>query len=315
MAKPVRQRYREWITALKVMRLGRAGVSGGPLTGWARRPDRLGGMPANQPSPLTTADAVAASVACARAVGLSVDHPEVIAEGYSVRVHLHPAPVVSRVVTLGRELRGHPRPWLEREVAVGMFLSASPVDVVAPWDAPGPHVVDGRDVSLWRWVEHVPGTVSGTDFGTMLEELHATLASYDADLPPLVGPLMDVAEALTRSDDRVLHRAAEELVPLARSWHRRPLHGDAHTGNVLMTPTGPRWTDFEDVCVGPIAWDLASMTVTEEAIAAYPGHVDRARLEECRDLRRLQILASLLVGNLDEAELYESLTVKLQRRL
>ncbi len=276
----------------------------------------MGGMPTGPgPSPSSTADAVAASVACARSVGLSVDHPEVIAEGYSVRVRLHPTPVVSRVVTLGTELRGHPRPWLEREVAVGRFLSRSPVDVVAPWDAPGPYLVEGVDVSLWRWVEHGPGTVSGTDFGTMLGELHAALASYDADLPPLVGPLTDIATALARSDDRVLHRAAEQLVPLALGWPRRPLHGDAHTGNVLMTPAGPRWTDFEDVCVGPVEWDLASMTVTDEALLAYPGHVDPTRLEECRDLRRLQILASLLVGDLDEAPLYDALVARLQRRL
>ncbi|MFA6300386.1 MAG: aminoglycoside phosphotransferase family protein [Nocardioides sp.] len=263
----------------------------------------------------STADAVAASVACARAVGLTVERPEVIAEGYSVRVHLHPTPVVSRVVTLGRELRGHPRPWLEREVAVGQFLSQSRARVAAPWDDAGPHAVDGIDVSLWRWVEHEPSTVSATDFGTMLGDLHATLTAYEADLPPLIGPLTDIATALTRSDDRVLHRAAEVLVPLALSWPRRPLHGDAHTGNVLMTPTGPCWTDFEDVCSGPVEWDLASLTVTDEAVDAYPGHIDRTRLEECRDLRRLQVLASLLVGGFDEPALYGSLVAALQRRL
>ena len=72
---------------------------------------------------------------------------------------------------------------------------------------------------------------------------------------------------------------------------------------------------MEDVCVGPVEWDLASMTVTDEALLAYPGHVDATRLEECRDLRRLQILASLLVGDLDEAPLYDELVARLQRRL
>jgi len=257
---------------------------------------------------------VAASVACARAVGLSVDHPEIIAEGYSVRVHLHPAPVVSRVVTVGQGLRGDPRPWLEREVAVGQFLSTSRVEIVTPWNDPGPHVTDGIDVSLWQWVKHEPGTISGTDFGTMLGDLHAALVSYEADLPPLVGPLTDIATALTHSDDPVLHRAAEELVPLALSWPRRPLHGDAHTGNVLMTPDGPRWTDFEDVCVGPVEWDLASRTIGEEARNAYPGRIDLTRLDECRDLRHLQILASLLVGQVDDASLYEELIERLRRR-
>ncbi len=149
----------------------------------------------------------------------------------------------------------------------------------------------------------------------MLGELHASLASYEADLPPLVGPLTDIATAMARSDDDLLHRVAEELVPSALIWPRRPLHGDAHTGNVLMTPKGPRWTDFEDVCVGPVEWDLASMTVSDEALDAYPGPLDRVLLEECRDLRRLQILASLLVEDSDEAALHESITARLQQRL
>ena len=262
---------------------------------------------------MTTADAVAASVACARALGLPGDDPEVIAEGYSVRVRLHPAPVVSRVVTLGQDLRGDPRPWLEREVEVARFLSESGSALVSPWHDAGPHLTDGIDVSLWRWVEHEPGTVWGTDFGTMLGELHAALANYEAHLPPLVGPLTDIATALSRTDDRVLHRAAEELVPLALSWPRRPLHGDAHTGNVLLTRDGPLWTDVEDVCVGPVEWDLASLTLDDEAVDAYPGRIDPHRLEECRDLRRLQVIASLLVGEFD-AELYADLVAALQAR-
>jgi hypothetical protein len=242
----------------------------------------------------TTADAVAASVACAEVLGLPTEQPEVIAEGYSVRVRLQPAPVVTRVVTDGRTLRPDPLPWLEREVAVGQYLATTDVPVVAPWLDPGPYVVRGLEVSLWCWADHEEGTVAAATFGAMLGDLHAALASYDADLPPLVGPLTDIATALTASDDPVLHRLAAELVPEALDWPRRPLHGDAHTGNVLLTPDGPRWTDFEDVCAGPPEWDLASMTLTEEAIAAYPGPLDRDRLARCRDLRRLQILASLL---------------------
>ena len=267
-----------------------------------------------RPAAPSTADAVSASVACARARGLPADDPEVIAEGYSVRVRLRPAPVVTRVVTLGRELRPGPLPWLEREVAVAAFLAAAGVPVAGPWEDPGPHLAEGLEVTLWHWVEHEATTVSPARFGAMLGPLHDALAAYPGDLPPLVGPLTDIATALTVSDDATLHRAASELVPLALSWPRRPLHGDAHTGNVLMTPSGPVWTDFEDVCVGPVEWDLASMTVTDEALSAYPGPVDRDRLTDCRDLRRLQILASLLVGGYDEPALYEQLVTHLGRR-
>ena len=261
----------------------------------------------------TTAEAVAASVACARSLGLPGDDPEVIAEGYSVRVRLHPAPVVTRVVTVGRVLRGHPMPWLEREVAVAQFLAAAGAPVVAPWRDPGPYVLDDLEVSLWQWAEHEPGEVPPTVFGSMLHELHTTLASYDGSLSPLVGPLTDITSALAVSHDAVLHGAARRLLPLALSWPRRPIHGDAHTGNVLLTSHGPRWTDFEDVCVGPVEWDLASRTITEDTVAAYQGEVDRARLEECRDLRRLQILAAVLTDEVQDASLYDELVTALCR--
>lgn len=262
----------------------------------------------------STADAVSASVACARALGLPADEPEVIAEGYSVRVRLRPAAVITRVVTVGRELRPDPLPWLEREVSVAQFLAASEVPIVAPWEDPGPHVAEGLEVSLWQWAEHDSSEVPAARFGAMLGPLHEALFSYPGDLPTLVGPLTDIATALTISSDLTLHRAAAELVPLALSWPRRPLHGDAHTGNVLMTPSGPLWTDFEDVCVGPVEWDLASMTISDDALAAYPGPIDRTRLTDCRDLRRLQILASLLVGGYDEPSLYETLVAHLGQR-
>jgi hypothetical protein len=263
----------------------------------------------------STADAVSASVACARVLGLPADDPEVIAEGYSVRVLLRPAAVVTRVVTVGRQLRPDPLPWLEREVSVAQFLAASGVPVVAPWENPGPYVGEGLEVSLWHWADHDSSEVSAAEFGMMLGRLHHALESYPGDLPPLVGPLTDIATALRVSSHPTLHRAAAELIPLALSWPRRPLHGDAHTGNVLVTPSGPVWTDFEDVCLGPVEWDMASMTVSEDALAAYPGSIDRGRLADCRDLRRLQILASLLVGDYDEPSLHKTLVTHLDSRM
>jgi Ser/Thr protein kinase RdoA (MazF antagonist) len=35
------------------------------------------------------------------------------------------------------------------------------------------------------------------------------------------------------------------------------LHGDAHPGNLLWTPAGWLWTDLEETCRGPRAFDLA----------------------------------------------------------
>ena len=184
--------------------------------------------------------------------------------------------------------------------------------VAPPWDAPGPHQGGGLDVTpLWTWLEPESGHVPPQVFGPMLKDLHDALADYDADLPVLVGPLTDIASALKASDDQVLHEAAAVLVPMARSWPCRPLHGDAHTGNVLMTSTRTEGMDFEDVCgtrgVGP-----ASRTLSDDYISAYPGQIDRDRLEDCRDLRCLQILAGILTDDLQDHDLYEEVTDRLR---
>ena len=250
---------------------------------------------------ISTAQAIAASVACARQVGLPADDPHVVAEGYSVRVHLRPAPVVTRVLTLGTLLRGPALPWLQREVAVAEYAAAHGAAVVPAWSEPGPHLVrvgpQVVPVTLWQGVEHLPGVVPEERFGPLLHDLHLALEGCSLDLPLLSGPRADVLAALDRHADPVLHEGAEDLLPLSLTWPRRPLHGDAHTGNLLLTPDGPRWTDFEDVCVGPVEWDLASLTVSGTMVASYPAALDRRRLADCRDLRRLQVLANLLTDH------------------
>ena len=56
----------------------------------------------------------------------------------------------------------------------------------------------------------------------------------------------------------------------------QPIHGDAHRKNLLKTEKGWLWTDFEDACGGPTAWDVACLVRTapegvEAALASYPG--------------------------------------------
>ena len=62
------------------------------------------------------------------------------------------------------------------------------------------------------------------------------------------------------------------------------LHGDASISNLLRTDSGLVWNDLEDVCTGPVAWDIAGLVSSarargrsakfiEELLAAYgePG--------------------------------------------
>lgn len=186
---------------------------------------------------------MAASTACAAALGMGAQSPEVIAVGYSVRVLLQPAQLVSRVITDGQVLRGAPLPWLRREVQVATFLAATGAAVVPPFDAPGPHLAEGLDVTLWRWLEPAPGLVSQRQFATLLFRLHEQLSDYHAELPVVVGPLTDIESALRVSDDQVLHAAAAQLLPEAQGWPRRPLHGDRVTsGLTSRTHAWGQWS-------------------------------------------------------------------------
>ena len=81
----------------------------------------------------------------------------------------------------------------------------------------------------------------------------------------------------------------EALTPAVfeSSLPAQPLHGDASLSNLLRTERGLVWNDLEDVCAGPVAWDIAglmssarargqSATYIEELLAAYgdPGVED-----------------------------------------
>ena len=256
----------------------------------------------------TTADAVAASVAVARRLGLPSDDPVVVADGYSVRVHLRPSPVLTRVPASSRGMRGDPLPWLERELAVARWLSDYGAPVVGPTREadPGVHVAGGLPLTLWTYTPHDPDAlVEDRALGGVLGELHRALASYPGELPVLLGARTDIEAglAVAREPGRVdpryaeLFLSAEAVLRPARDPPAdmlRPVHGDVHTGNLLMTRTGPLWTDLEDVCAGPLEWDLASATVTDGVLEHYDDEVDPDRRDRYRDVRRLQVLAAVL---------------------
>jgi hypothetical protein len=250
----------------------------------------------------------ASALAAAQAVALQHRvpcHEAVrIAAGSNVLVHLKPAPVVARVMTGTALLHDDPGQWLRREVAVGAFLAVRTDSVVAPSDVlpPGPHERDGLWMTMWKFVPHddrAPSPEPG-ELGRSLRALHTALADFTGDLAPL-SEIRDWLERLiarlrpsarlTEQDIDGLRRDLEALTPTVfeSSLPVQPLHGDVSVSNLLRTDRGLVWSDLEDVCIGPVAWDLAGlMTSTgargqsanfrEELLAAYgpPGVDDLA---------------------------------------
>jgi Phosphotransferase enzyme family len=228
-----------------------------------------------------TERALAAVAAVARRQGLSFERLRVVRDLTNVLVHLEPAPVVARVpITLAR-LRAPE--WFAEVLELARRLADAGAPVAPPTDVvdPGPHSHDGLTVELWEYVDHDPDRFDAVLVGRSLRELHEALASSDLPLPAFhrldeVGRLLDtlVPSAVVSADDLAALREAHTLLDEDVVPDGRPLHGDAHFRNILWSPAGPLWTDLENVCSGPVEYDLAALAWrdqdgTEAALAAY----------------------------------------------
>lgn len=248
---------------------------------------------------------LAEAVDLARSLGIEVDEPIILANVYSLRIHLAPSPVVARVPTLTGSVRSPVAPWLAREIELTRFLAKAGAPIVPPCDDinPGPHPIRGGAISFWKYVRTVPNVEpTQQEFGRMLGELHTVLRTYPDELPLLTAASNDIpatleiiaSKALLQADDIALLWAVYERLKPALTKPSGPLqvlHGDAHPGNLIATDQGLLWNDFEDVCTGPVASDLASMLVGEEALAAYPNPPAAEVRALYRDVRRLQVVS------------------------
>ena len=165
----------------------------------------------------------------------------------------------------------HSAASLAREHQVALAVAAAHGPVAGPLAGVGPtrDGPSGYVVTLWERLEHDPDrVVDPTDAGGALRELHDALSHYDGVLPRFEESL-DLARGVLGDDramwalapaDRSLLRQAfdrtrEEV--RRRGYRARPIHGEAHDGNLLVTQHGLRWIDLENVSIGPLEWDLA----------------------------------------------------------
>ena len=226
------------------------------------------------------ASSLAAAQAVAREHGVACDEAVRIAAGSNVLVHLKPAPVVARVMTGTAVLHDDAERWLAREVAVGAFLAERTELVVPPSDIlpPGPHEQDGLWMTLWKFVSHDEQAPppEPRELGRSLRELHAALADFPGDLAPLsevrdwlerlLGELR-ASPPLTQRDIDGLRFELDALKPTVfeSSLSAQALHGDASISNLLRTDSGLVWNDLEDVCAGPVAWDISGLVASARA--------------------------------------------------
>ncbi len=169
-------------------------------------------------------------------------------------------------------------------------------------------------MTFWTYVEHDRDhTATDEEAAEALRGLHVALRGYEGALP-FLGVLLEELPHWLRWLERYRQLSGAEITALRQAhWSlasrlrrgRSPLqalHGDAHAGNLLRTARGLLWTDFEDACVGPVAWDVATLVArrpdgTAEMLDAYgdiPGAEEILTFIEARELEAaiyMQVLA------------------------
>jgi Ser/Thr protein kinase RdoA (MazF antagonist) len=237
--------------------------------------------------------AIQAAVAVADRLGMTSVTPVVLKDSNHTSIHLAPFPIVARVAasSAGRDAAA-----LSAELSVAEYLARAGAPIIAPTIdlPPGPHLERHWGITLWQFVAHRPADEGDVVVASeALRDIHAALSSYPGQLPSFEvaidscrGLLHDETglPALAAPDKDFLIKEHDRLKRLLTTMALKPIaiHGDPHLGNVLMASRGPRWTDWESACVGPVEWDLSCLP--EAALAAVPP-VNAELLAVLRDLR------------------------------
>lgn len=240
------------------------------------------------------ARAVAAAMATATSLGLTVDEARVLQNSNKLAVRMLPCDVLARVAPQSQQVA-----QLEVDLAQRLTLAGCPVGGLEPRVEPGVHERDGWVITLWTYYEPVTSDeVPPADYADALRRLHAGMRQVDVRTPHFTDRV-ESARQLVADRDRSprLPDADRELLTdtLATLGHvvgsrgeEQLLHGEPHAGNLLMSKDGLLFIDLETACRGPVEFDLAH--APEDVAKHYPG-VDQEVLGDCRILVLAMITA------------------------
>ena len=243
-----------------------------------------------------TARAVAAARAAGTALGVRIDEPRVLYDVFSVIVHLAPSPVVVRVPTVLPPSRiGDPEAQAaqqRRELAVTGWLADRGHPVVPPSALvpPEPVLREGFSMTFWQLVDVLDTPPDLETRVAQTTRLHAALrdyptssgelsfwAPYGTYIPEGLIALEAMPDVLDRADLQRAQREWSIIAPVLTSQSAfeaafpgvpiQPIHGDAPYHNMITTPAGELWSDFELVTLGAVESDLAM--VGRDALRAY----------------------------------------------
>lgn len=236
-----------------------------------------------------------AAVDVAEQLGFAIANPVVIQETNHTVVWLQPHAVIAKVGTRRDSADGL---LLEHRVASALDRLGAAVAAPLAGVSPVRHPDTGCVVTLWQRLAHDPNAEpAGMTVGRSLRDLHGALSAENLQLPSFRDGL-DRARlalfddrrigALPRDDRTLLRNAFEALVAEVEGHasNEQPLHGEPHDANLLVTPGGLRWIDFEAACRGPLEWDLAFLSA--DACAQFP-RTDHELLRVLRTLNSARV--------------------------
>jgi Ser/Thr protein kinase RdoA (MazF antagonist) len=220
------------------------------------------------------------AVAC-REVGLDPDGARLLrfGENASYRLAGDASSVVVRIARDRSRL-----PVARREVCVARWLAQAQVPAVRVDERfdDQPLLVDGHPVTLWRAVDYGPVRPGLADLAQLLRQLHE-LDGSPCRLPvfdPLstVWPRLRAGLDIPDADMAFLWdrcgQVAEAVANLEPALPVGPVHGDAHTGNLLGAAGAALLSDFEVVAIGMREWDLIPAAVGQARLGIPAADLD-----------------------------------------
>jgi hypothetical protein len=236
----------------------------------------------------TVERAVAAATLLAAEAKLSVDGAVTIHNSNKLAIRILPCDVLARVAVVGHEAAA-----LEIEVAQRLADEQSPAASLAAGIEPRVYERDGFAVTFWTYYEPLTThELSPAEYADTLQRLHAGMRRLDVAAPHFTERIAEAERLVANRDETpaLAESGRQLLMDTLQSVRRKIddhgsaeqlLHGEPHPGNVLSTPDGPVFIDFETCCHGPIEFDVAHLP--DEVSTHYPN-VDRDLLHECRRL-------------------------------
>ncbi|MFF3584739.1 phosphotransferase enzyme family protein [Streptomyces mirabilis] len=210
----------------------------------------------------TSAGATRVMAAACRAAGLDDRGAELIRLGENALFRLTSVPVIVRIARSVEYLSA-----ARKEVAVSRWLAGEgfPAARVVE-DLEQPLVVDGHPVTFWHLLVDAGRAATYGELGAVLRDLHALTLPDGLELPRysafgLSDLRLERAAGISEDDLEFLRKRGQELkerlAELRFGSPLGPVHGDAHTDNLMVDRSGVvHLIDLENFCVDHPEWDL-----------------------------------------------------------